>query len=285
MSVQEIKTLLRRIGLTEYETKACLALIKLGKATAEEISYAGEIPLPRVYDTMNSLAKRGLITVSKTRPQTFTITDFKRFFDILKTDEKMKFDKKMDEIENVSSDFFKLVNSIEKVEQSDMKEDILSYTRRANVGEVWDDIQKGTKKEFLIFAGDLSWIGSRTAEIKKLIKKGVDYRILWSKKLKEVAPNVRKAMKLGIKLRCYNDPSNRLRAIISDGEILYIIRKNPKPGVSTKELKEGSKWSEDIADYSGVLIKSSVISKAFRDYFYLLWEKSLTAEDFLKKNK
>lgn len=285
MSVQDIKTLLRQAGLTEYEAKACLALIKFRECTADEISSTGGIPLPRVYDTMSSLSKRGLVSISRTRPQIFRLTDFKRFFNILKSDEKIKFEKKVKEIDNVSSDFLKLVNSLETTTHKEEKEGILSYARRMNVGEIWDEIQNGTKKEFLVFAGDLSWVGSRSKDIRKIIKKGVKYKVLWSKPIKEVVPSVKKALKIGIKLRCYNDPSNELRAIVSDGKKIYLIRKTLKPGVDAKKIKEGMKWSEDIADYHGVLIISKLISKVFKDHFFLLWDKAMTAENFLKKFK
>jgi sugar-specific transcriptional regulator TrmB len=285
MSVEEIKTLLKQSGLTEYEAKACLALIRFGKCNAEKISSIGGIPLPRVYDTMSSLAKRGLVSVSKTRPQTFRITDFKRFFNILKSDEKREFEKKTKEIDNVSSKFLNVLNSLKIETPKEEKEDILSYVRRINVGEMWEEIQNGTKKEFLVFAGDLSWVESKSKDISKIIKKGVKYKVLWFKPIKEIVPNVKKALKLGVDLRCFNDHSNELRALVSDNKKLYLIRKTLKHGVDAKTIKEGSHWSEDIADYNGVLITSKLISKVFRDYFYLLWNKAMTAENFLKKYK
>ena len=285
MSVEEVKTLLKQSGLTDYEARACLVLIRFGRCNAEKISSAGGIPLPRVYDTMSSLAKRGLISVSRTRPQTFILTSFKRFFNILKSDEKSKFEKKIKEIDDVSSKFLRLVNSLKTEEHSEEREDILSYARRINVGEVWDQIQNETKKEFIVFAGDLSWVNHRAKDIKKVINRGVKYKILWFKKVKEVVPNVKKALKIGVELRCYDDYSNKLRAIISDSKKLYLVRKTPKLGTNVKNIKEGSHWSEDIADYNGVLIISKLMSKVFRDYFYLLWKKSMPAEKFLKKHK
>jgi sugar-specific transcriptional regulator TrmB len=285
MSVEEIKSLLKQAGLTEYEARACLALIRFGRCSADKISSAEDIPLPRVYDTMSSLVKRGLVAVSRTRPQTFRITDFKRFFKILKADEKRKTEKKINEIDNISSKFMKLSNSMKIAEPKEEKEDILSYSREKNINEVWEEIQKQTKKEFLVFAGDVSWVGSKSKEIKRLIKKGVRYRVLWSKPIKEAVANVRKALKLGVELRCYNDPSSDIRAVIADGKKISLIRKRLKHGMELKDVKKPSYWSEDIADYTGVLIVSEMVSKVFRKYFYLLWENSTPAENFLKKFK
>jgi len=174
---------------------------------------------------------------------------------------------------------------VEKVE-TDKDDVMLTFTkRRMIVGDIWNQIQDETKKELLVFAGDLSWIDSRAKDIKKLAKKGLKYKILWSKPTKEVIPNIKKALKTGAMLRCYEDYSSELRGIISDGKKIYLIQKIPKPGTSIKNIKEGVPWSEMFANYTGIMIKSKLIAKVFKDYFYLLWKKSLSADDFLKKFK
>lgn len=286
MSVQEIKTLLKQSGLTEYEARACLALIRLGKCSAEKISSTEGVPLPRVYDTMSSLSKRGLISVSRTRPQLFTITDFKRFFNILKSDEKRKFEKKVKEIDNISSKFFKTISSMPKAKGRADKDDIsLTFTkRRINIGEVWEQVQNETKKEFLVFAGDLSWIDFRAKDIKKLVNKGIKYKILWAKCVKDVVPNVKKVLRTKAELRCYDNYDSKLRCIISDGKKVYLIRKTQKPDVNVN-IRDGLHWSEEFANYTGIMLTSKLIAKVFRDYFYLLWEKSLPADKFLQKFK
>ena len=75
MDETQPETLLRTFGLTEYEVKAYTTLIKLGFATAEQISEAGNIPLPRVYDTLIELQKKGFAFISKTRPKKFKPID------------------------------------------------------------------------------------------------------------------------------------------------------------------------------------------------------------------
>lgn len=276
--------LLKQLGLTEYEAKACMVLIKFGKSNADKISSIGNIPLPRVYDTMNSLAERGITSVSKTRPQTFEIINLKKFFDILKLDEKRKIEERIKNIDVVSSEFFKTISSLPTTKLDIENEDIVSFTKRKiNTEEIWNGIQNEAKKEFLVFAGDLSWVHLRANDIKKLVKKGIKYKILWFKPIKEVIPNVIKAIKTGAELRCYDDYSNELRGIIADGKKVYLIQKTPKPGVDLSNLKEGVHWSEEIADYTGMMLNSKILSKVFRDYFHLLWEKSIPAEKFLQK--
>lgn len=262
-----------------------MVLVRFGKSDANKISSIGNIPLPRVYDTMNNLAKRGLVSVSKSRPQTFSIINLKGFFEILKSDEKKKMEEKIKSIDDISSKFFESISSLPTTKFNIVKDDLFLTKRRVNIGEMWEEIQNEAKREFLVFAGDLSWVNVRANDISKLVKKGLKYKILWSKSIKEVVPNVKKALRSGAELRCYNDPSNDLRGIVADGEKIYLIQKIPKAGVDVSVLKEGVHWSEENADYTGIIVNSNLMSKIMRDYFYLLWEKSMPAEKFLQKFK
>ena len=69
MSVSEeaIKTL-REIGLTSYETRAYLALIQSGVMTASHVSESSEVPYSKIYETLNSLQRKGWIETEKGRP-------------------------------------------------------------------------------------------------------------------------------------------------------------------------------------------------------------------------
>jgi len=71
VKMEKIEELLRDFGLTEYEIKAFVTLLKLKVATAEQISEVGNIPLPRVYDTLSELKNKGFVLISKTRPKRF----------------------------------------------------------------------------------------------------------------------------------------------------------------------------------------------------------------------
>lgn len=284
--MEEPESFLKQLGLTEYETKACMVLIRFGRSNAEKISSIGGVPLPRVYDTMGSLVKRGLILVSKTRPQTFEIINLRKFFDILKADERSMIEERIKNIDDISSKFFKIIESLPITKPDLEKEDSVSFTkRRINIGEIWDELQDETKKEFLIFSGDLSWIALRSKDISKAVKKGIDYKIICFKPIKDVIPNIKKAIKTGAELRCRDDYSNEIRGIISDGRKVYVIQKKPKPGADVSGLREGVHWSEEVADYTGIILSSSVLAKVFRNYFYLLWEKSMPAEKCLQDLK
>lgn len=58
-------TKLKRLGLTSYESKAYVALLRRGSFTAAQVSRQGGVPRQRVYDVLASLVQRGL---AATRP-------------------------------------------------------------------------------------------------------------------------------------------------------------------------------------------------------------------------
>ncbi|RLG88324.1 MAG: hypothetical protein DRO15_03090 [Thermoprotei archaeon] len=68
---KEILEFLEFIGLKGYEGKAYLALLSLGEATAPKISSKAGIPLPRIYDVLESLASKGLVEVKAGRPRIY----------------------------------------------------------------------------------------------------------------------------------------------------------------------------------------------------------------------
>ena len=56
---------LTRLGLTSYEAKAYLALIRRDSSTAAQVARLAEVPRQRIYDVLASLVEKGLAV---TRP-------------------------------------------------------------------------------------------------------------------------------------------------------------------------------------------------------------------------
>jgi sugar-specific transcriptional regulator TrmB len=65
---EDAKKVLHEVGLTEYETKAYLILLERGVMTASEVSEYGGIPYSKVYETLNSLEKKGWVEAERGRP-------------------------------------------------------------------------------------------------------------------------------------------------------------------------------------------------------------------------
>jgi sugar-specific transcriptional regulator TrmB len=63
--------LLQQLGLKEYEARCFVALTRLPRGTAKEISDVSEVPRTRVYDAVWVLETKGLVEVQHSNPQQF----------------------------------------------------------------------------------------------------------------------------------------------------------------------------------------------------------------------
>ncbi|QCJ46601.1 MULTISPECIES: HTH-type sugar sensing transcriptional regulator TrmB [Haloprofundus] len=77
--VDDLRLTMERVGerfnLGEYEIDAYLAVLEHGQLTASEIADRTDIPQPRVYDTVRSLADRGLVELRESRPMKIVAVD------------------------------------------------------------------------------------------------------------------------------------------------------------------------------------------------------------------
>lgn len=67
---EEIEAL-QFLGLTTWESKAYLALVKAGPLRASELSFLSNVPRPKLYMTMRLLDGKGLAHVAPSNPETF----------------------------------------------------------------------------------------------------------------------------------------------------------------------------------------------------------------------
>jgi len=68
---EEARKVLRQVGLTDYETRAYLILLERGVMTASEVSEHGSVPYSKVYETLNSLERKGWIEAERGRPSRY----------------------------------------------------------------------------------------------------------------------------------------------------------------------------------------------------------------------
>lgn len=65
---QDSRRVLRELGLTDYETRAYLALIERGVLTASQVSENAGVPYSKIYETLTSLERKGWIETERGRP-------------------------------------------------------------------------------------------------------------------------------------------------------------------------------------------------------------------------
>jgi sugar-specific transcriptional regulator TrmB len=62
---------LRHLGLTEYESRIYLVLVKMGPIKAGEISFHGQVPRTKAYGAIRELERKGLLRVIPGKPELY----------------------------------------------------------------------------------------------------------------------------------------------------------------------------------------------------------------------
>ena len=71
----ELEEQLMKMGLTEYESKVMISIVKSGESPAKDLSLNSGVPYSRIYDTINDLLKKGWIKKKEGRPSLFCAGD------------------------------------------------------------------------------------------------------------------------------------------------------------------------------------------------------------------
>ncbi|MFB6183485.1 MAG: HTH-type sugar sensing transcriptional regulator TrmB [Haloarculaceae archaeon] len=89
MTQDDLRGSLERLGdrfdFGEYEVEAYLTVLRHGRMTASEIADQTDIPHPRVYDTVRSLADNGLVELHESRPMQVLPIDPQEAFSEIQT--------------------------------------------------------------------------------------------------------------------------------------------------------------------------------------------------------
>jgi len=73
LAVEESEiTSLRRLGLTEYESRLYLALLRMGPIKASQLSFFGKVPRTKTYPAIKELERKGLVSITPSKPEIYS---------------------------------------------------------------------------------------------------------------------------------------------------------------------------------------------------------------------
>ncbi|MBT3407796.1 hypothetical protein HOK68_01950 [Candidatus Woesearchaeota archaeon] len=240
--------ILKKIGLTENEIKIYLDLLKSGSSTAYEISKRINIYRVHVYDKLEQLINKGLVTyIYKSSKKHFQATNPSKIKDHL--EEKKK------EIENQEKDVDKILpelNNMLKIKKEDTYVEIFKGIE--GLKYFLKDIIK-TEKEVLIT--------------------GID-----DKKYQDNLPLFMKQYFRDLKLKKIKE-----RIITENKKNIFLFDKKLAPTTNYRYLKNnefnptntfiyGNKvvlvtWGNPV---TSVMIKNDLIAKTYKSHFEHLWK-------------
>ena len=234
------KEILRNAGLTDLEIQVYLTIIDLGSCLAGEITRKTGIHRRTVYDAIERLIEKGLISYIKTNNRKyFEAYPPAKLLEILKEKETI-LEEAIPELEK-------------RFEFSKEKKETLFFRGRQALKTIFDD-QISEGKEVLVIASSI--------DVDKILEY---YFPKFNSQRKE--KNIRMKMLFSESLR-----NNKIIKRIPLAEIRYLPRH--ESNVSTNIY--GGKvsiitWGENP---TAILIKEKAIAEAYRTYFGFLWQIS-----------
>lgn len=118
---------LKGFGLSSYEAGAYAVLLRLGSTDASAVAHKASIPFGRVYDVLNGLVERGLLTMHEGRPKQYRAVQPRVAMSLLLAQRKRELDDRYAELTRLASE-------LEKRLSPKVKKDPSSFYS-ASVGE------------------------------------------------------------------------------------------------------------------------------------------------------
>ncbi len=259
---EELTLKLKALGLTQYEVKTLITLVAFSSATAEEIHKQTDIPTPRIYDTIDSLAKKGLARTISGRPMRFEAFNLKKGLDNLFRFVEQEYHDELEKIAVVSRDIIALLNDPDYQSRLIIKPDELleAYSSLEEMQLKTKDIIKKAEKEINIFTNVFYWFDQVKQEINEAKERGVNIRVIMSTeddKSKKVAENL---LKIGASVTSLSEGNVLARGTLVDQEqVVFVIWVSPVP-------HEKYVYRPHFSSNSGII-------EIFSNNFEYLWEK------------
>ena len=231
---------LEKLGLSQNEIKCYLALLKLGSASANEISRKSGIHRVSVYDALRGLAEKGLVSqITKVNKLLFEASNPKKIMDMIK--------EKEEQLEETKKIVPELLLEFKMIKE---KQEIHSYKGLAGIKTILSEMLK-SKTEILDFGAEY--------KIKEFLP--YDYT-KWNKE------RIRNKIKMRIVANIKIKPT-RIRLT----DIKY-VPKEFNSSVSTYIFDNKIALIMWVDYPLGILIEHKSVYESYKNYFEYLWKNA-----------
>ena len=287
---------LSELGLTNYEARIYLSLMKKNQLPATEIAHLAEIPRTRVYDDLKSLETKGLCQVvtgkkklysavapSRLRDTLVHIEEEKIFYRKKKLELKIKQDKETlaEKVKNVDN----LVDQLAAIYKENQEQDfVFNYVElikgHYQVASRYEQLFKECKKELL--AVTMLKLTGLNKEYMEEIEHQLDFAV--------------DRMKKGLSVKCIyhispeDEEQNKMMYNIIDkfneaGEQIRVMENPPMRMEIFDESICMFTICDEVGDtsmYVTQVIKNRMMAKSLKTLWECLWDK---AEDYNEHKK
>jgi sugar-specific transcriptional regulator TrmB len=243
----DLRTLLRRIGLTDSEAKVYLALLEIGPTTKGPLVKKAKIASSKTYEIVNRLADKGLVTVFKRdKIINFAAAPPSSIRDYL--DEKRQ---QIDEEETTFKQILPALLDLRKRTEAEVDAEV--YRGWKGIKSVYVDIVETLKRgetNYVFGAGPVEtryerffdWFNKRRHE------KGIKIKIIFSEDSADDIPGTLNHPRYD-EIRYLPQPTPSEIIIYSDRTIILVRAEKPL----------------------AIVIRGKEVADSFRSYFEVMW--------------
>ena len=248
--------LLRKLGLTEYESRAYLSLARLGPSTVKEIVLDSKLPRNKAYESLQKLEEKNKVISLPVSPRKYKITDPESF-----KEETLDLTKSVDS----------LIKLIEQPKTNEFRDLFWIIKGQKAIQEKLAAHNAKAKKEILT-CNRLSRILYKNIRVmKESVDRGIKVKMICVFDKNKV--QIYNAwLKTGAKIRVFNEKlfgPLLPRMCVFDGTIARLTIGKP-------EIKNPE-------DYITIWTESKAFSQMLRSHFLNMWKNSEPVEKYLKK--
>jgi sugar-specific transcriptional regulator TrmB len=261
-----LREVLRRAGLTTYESEAYLALLSKRELTAEDVARQTSVPITRVYSTLEQLMQKGFARVIQSRPKRFHAIppgEAKREY---LTHLREGFEQDLLSIEEVMRSMQRQVEPIYVESHLQVRaEDLLEPLDNLQVMEkrTRDYVQAATN-EILISTALFSWLPKVRLQLGSALRRRVKLKILMQLGNSQVGKQLNELIEMGAQIRDTSDPWHPVRgSLIDNRELVFVIW-------AAEEAERH--WNPIV--YTPNHTKNPGLIRIFRDSFLFRWENA-----------
>ncbi len=169
---------LRKLGLTSYEAKCYVFLVKMGPSDPRKVASKASVPYPSAYEALRRLADLGWVELVTRRPVVYRARDPETIFG---------------EIQSKLKETFQSLEEMYKSTPTDQAELVYTLRGRDRVLSKLVEMIKGARESMMLVTPAETIEGSEALleEIRKAVSRGVKIRLMTDQKdVKGLPPRI-----------------------------------------------------------------------------------------------
>jgi len=252
-----------RLGLTTYEAKAYLALLRRESSTAAQTARLANVPRQRIYDVLAGLVDKGLAATRPGPVVKYTAEAPEHALERLVSEQR-------EQLEDLERRTAQLIETLGPSFRAGRKEDgSLEYIEvlrdRRAISERFDELQRAIKQEILVFTKPPYATPPQDELVGLEVTQKHDARSVYELSVFDdpaVAAGVRRFIETGEKARFV--PELPLKLVIIDESIVMFGMEDPVAGASEQTM---------------MVVDHPSLAHALKIAFTSLWQQGLTFDE------